>query len=186
MAKSSLFDQIVQLDQGSEKPRHFNLEAEEKECLSLSERLGVEQVVQLNAVCTLSSVRGIRGYDLSGQIEAKLRQYCVVTLEPFEEQISEEFFVRFVASANAENDETPVRMTDVDPDEPDIEYFADNKINISEVIVQYLALGVDPYPRKKSLTNEELALFEASQVGGEIDEDRPNPFNVLKKLQDKT
>ena len=60
MVTSTLLGQIVEVDQGQDKPAHFDLEAGPGELEELGDRLGVEQVLRVAVQCVLMPVRGIK------------------------------------------------------------------------------------------------------------------------------
>jgi hypothetical protein len=75
---------------------------------------------------------------LSGRIEATITQICVVTLDPFDSNVQEDVEVDFAAAggASANQDRDP-------PDE-----IVDGTIDLGAVTAEFLALGLDPHPRK--------------------------------------
>ena len=102
---------------------------------------------------------------VSGHVNATVSQICVVTLDPFESQIREEVDVAFAArdAASMPQGEDP-------PDE-----IVDGTIDLGAVTAEFLALGLDPYPRKPGVD----FAFE----GG--DERPESPFAALERLKDK-
>ncbi len=78
--------------------------------------------------------------EADGTLTAEVTQQCVVSLEPVEQSVGEQFTVRFVP-AGTEDDV-------LDPDAIDeIPYEAD-RIDLGEAAVEQLALALDPFPRK--------------------------------------
>ena len=55
-------------------------------------------------------------------------------------------------------------------DAPDVEVVKDGRIDVGELVVEYLILGLDPFPRKP-----DLPLVQAGDL-----EEKENPFAVLK------
>ena len=73
---------------------------------------------------------------------AEVEQVCVVTLEPFRSQVSDEVERYFLPGASEAD-----ASADVDP-------FSDGVIELGEVVVESLSLALDPYPRKPGATFE--------------------------------
>lgn len=110
----------------------------------------VERRAALAAHCGLASVeearatllvtrRGRDGARVKGALHAKAHQICVVTLEPFPTTIVETIDVEFAPVATrgpaVEGAEGP------DP-------IIGGKVDVGALVVEFLALGIDPYPRK--------------------------------------
>lgn len=136
---------------------------------------------------------------VTGQVRARVTQECVVTLEPFESEVVEAVDVRFAfASAPAAPEpragermsrrraaqvqasapqerrgrpapEFPSHEED-DPPDP----IVDGKIDLGALAAEFMALGLDPYPRKPG------AEFESADGDDEGDE---SPFARLARLK---
>ena len=72
----------------------LNLQANEKECAALAERFGLEAVHALSAELVFRRVNKKR-VRLDASFEAQVEQICVVTLEPFTQQVKDCFSVVF-------------------------------------------------------------------------------------------
>ena len=100
---------------------------------------------------------------VSGRIDAVVSQICVVTLEPFDSDVQEHVEVDFAVpgAASASQGGDP-------PDE-----IVDGTVDLGALTAEFLALGLDPYPRKPGVD----FAFEAA-------DDRPDsPFAALDKLK---
>ncbi|GJD58099.1 YceD family protein [Methylobacterium dankookense] len=102
---------------------------------------------------------------VTGRVEALVTQVCTVTLEPFESKVSEPVEVEFtdtdrLAGTDAEDAEVP------DP-------IVGGRVDFGVLTAEFLALGLDPYPRKPG------ASFEPVQAGEDA-----GPFAALRKLKD--
>lgn len=95
-----------------------------------------------------------------GRLRARLTQVCVVTLDEFERELSEEFVVHFVPAG--EEDEDP------DPDAVDEVPYTGNAIDLGEAAAEQLALALDPYPRKPG-----------AELADPDEADAANPFAAL-------
>jgi hypothetical protein len=142
--------------QRAEVARHFNL-------------LGIEA---LSGSYHVSA--GSPGARVRGEVTASVRQTCVVSLEPFEAQIREPVDLAFAAGPR----EVPTDRIDISPDDEDPpEPLLNGKIDLGAVTVEFLALGLDPHPRKPS----------ASFAHQNSDAERPaSPFAVLARHPGKT
>ena len=101
-----------------------------------------------------------------GQVEAVVTQVCTVTLEPFEAKISEPIEVEFTNADILEGTEAE----DVDLPDP----IVNGRVDFGVLTAEFLALGLDPYPRKPGVA------FEPVTVGEE-----PLPFSDLAALRAK-
>lgn len=100
---------------------------------------------------------------VSGRIDATVSQICVVTLDPFDSDVQESVDVEFAAPGS----ESEPRREDP-PDE-----IVDGTVDLGALTAEFLALGLDPYPRKPGVD----FTFEAA-------DDRPeSPFAALETLK---
>ncbi len=136
---------------------------------SEAERAAIARRLDIPAVETLSGRVEIRpaqgGIALNGRIQASLVRLCVVTLEPVNETVDERFDLRFARGHAAE------AQTELLIDEDTPEPLEGEEIDIGEVLVQQLALAMDPYPRRDG------AVVEKAEFGQTLD---TSPFAVLK------
>jgi len=109
-----------------------------------------------------------RGVQVEGELSARVTQTCVVSLEPFDADIDEPIDAKFLpAEAMSAN---PESIADEDaPDE-----LIDGKIDLGALASEFLALALDPYPRKPGVA------FEPPAQGNE----RESPFSRLRALGD--
>jgi uncharacterized metal-binding protein YceD (DUF177 family) len=117
-------------------------------------------------------------FRLSGTIDAKVTQACVVTLDPVPSTISERFSVELYPAAEAAD-------TEVDPEEqevlstPDIEPYEDGRIDVGAIVYEHLSAALDPYPRKEG------AEFDWVDPKIAADPTAVSPFAALAKLKPK-
>jgi uncharacterized metal-binding protein YceD (DUF177 family) len=114
-----------------------------------AEREAVAQRMGLVALPAFTCTFELRRADASnivssGQLRAHVVQTCVVSLEPFEEDIEEDFLVRFVPEGT-ESDELDLDAEDEIP-------FAGHVIDLGEAASEQLALALDPFPRKPGVS----------------------------------
>ena len=101
-----------------------------------------------------------------GRVEAVVTQVCTVTLEPFEAKVSEPVEVEFTNADILEGTDAE----DVDLPDP----IVNGRVDFGVLTAEFLALGIDPYPRKPGVA------FEPVTVGEE-----PLPFSDLAALRAK-
>lgn len=177
--------QMDQTEISANQPYHKKLSATESECKSIAERLNIPAIQSLSAEMTLSRVPGNKAVVyVEGMLKASVTQNCVVTGTPVNSHVEEEFEAwyadpssftslskaRHERTAKGSDAEIPVLEEHEDP-----EPMTDGKIDLGDLVTQYLSLGLDPYPR----------IPGAAWEGGKKDvvppsELRKNPFDVLK------
>jgi uncharacterized metal-binding protein YceD (DUF177 family) len=115
------------------------------------------------------------GAQIEGRWQARVRQTCGVTLEPFESDLEGEIRLRALPQGSAAlggPDEAGGEL-DLDPEADDPpEVLPDDRIDLGAYVVEDLSLAIDPFPRKPGVE------FEAPEQPGE-----PSPFAVLAKLK---
>ena len=108
---------------------------------------------------------------LDGRVAARLVRICGVTLEPFTETVEEPVAMRFSEHASPDGvAEASVSHDAAEEDLPDP--IVNGRIDIGAVTAEFLALGLDPYPRKPGV---DFAYAE--------DAARDNPFAALAALK---
>src|SRR5205807_8299556 len=84
----------VRVDDVPEQGRHLELEASAEVRAALAQPVGVDAIEQLTASFDLAP-RGRDGLQVSGTVRARVRQTCIVTLEPVINAIEEEVAVDY-------------------------------------------------------------------------------------------
>src|SRR5438270_9053873 len=84
----------IRLDEVGETSRHIELEAEDVMRAALAKPLGVDAVERLVARFDLTR-RGRDRLHVSGDVSGRVRQTCVVTLEPLVNELTEAVDVDF-------------------------------------------------------------------------------------------
>lgn len=165
----------ITLDEVPEAGRHVELVAPEAALPAIAALAGVNAVKRLVAHFEVRH-RG-DGLRVAGQVEGEVAQTCVVTLEPLTNEVSEEVDLTFSPSLRSDEGEIEVSG---DPDERDPrEPMIGRTVDLAAVAVEFLMLGIDPYPRKSG------AEFETRTAGDASEPARPNPFAVLEALKRK-
>lgn len=157
-------------DSGLEHP----VEASAEECERIAAFLDVASVKALRAVFCVHRWRA-RGIRLEGHLVADVVQSCVVTLEPVESHVDARFERRYLPAEMIE----PVEASDdilVDPDGEDPPEPLTHEIDLGGVVVEELALNVDPYPRKPGSVFAPAEAEEGAQAPA-------SPFAALARLK---
>ena len=116
-------------------------------------------------------------------LSARLRQRCVITLEPMETQVEDVFFQDF-----ADGPMSNKRGQDSASHEPIEDLFAKDpplsvqnaKIELGPLIYQIFSMAIDPHPRKETARYEDQQAF-----GGDEGGKAASPFAVLKGVKIK-
>ncbi len=121
------------------------IEANEAERGEIARVAGLRELPKLSAEFELTPIAGEQ-VRVVGQVNAVAGQTCVVTLEPLESTIEEPVNLTFVPpSAIPERaDQNPDDEPGEDPPEP----IVNGRIDLAKIAVEFLILGIDPYPRK--------------------------------------
>lgn len=108
-----------------------------------------------------------------GKLEGIVRQVCVVSLDEFDNPLSEDFAVDFAIE--------PERMeTDDEEEGEDLpDPIIDGKIDLGALATEFLILAVDPYPRKPGVKFAGPSLEETAP------EPKRSPFEQLSGLKDR-
>ncbi|WP_366656350.1 DUF177 domain-containing protein [Fodinicurvata sp. EGI_FJ10296] len=157
-----------------------SISAKDGECQSLARRLGLEAIHALSADLTvkLSLATGI--VRVRGRFEARVSQYCVVSLESFESSVSEDIDLSLAAVPA----DIHVDIVDIDPlSDEDPEPLDGNILDIGEIVAQHLSLALDPHPRKPGVEPPETTSMVDRNA--EDDDEKPNPFAALARLKDR-
>jgi uncharacterized metal-binding protein YceD (DUF177 family) len=140
---------------------------------SNEERSALARDFKLPAIHALTGRFRLRGsgerIHVEGAVNAKVSQVCVVTLDPFESEIEEEVEVDFARPGRV-----AAERVAADPDHDPPDELAGDHIDLGALTAEFLALGLDPYPRKPGASFS----FETGEAGPE------SPFAGLNKLKE--
>ena len=117
----------------------IDVQATAQELDAIASRLGVPSIQRLQCRFRIRRVGGSL-IEAVGQLRAAVEQVCVVSLDPFVQDVAETFTVHFVP-AGTEDD-------DPEPDSVDQVPYQGSVIDLGEAAVEQLALALDPYPRR--------------------------------------
>ncbi|KSB91091.1 DNA-binding protein [Caulobacter vibrioides] len=151
----------------------LKLAPDETALKAIAKQLGLVSLHELKADVYLRS--WMDGAEVSGVLRARVVQTCGVTSEDFETPIDARFSLH-VLPANSEHapqDEGGELGLDPDGDDPP-DVLEGETIDVSEYVIEHLALELDPFPRKPG------AVFVQPPEPVEL-----SPFAALKGLKTK-
>lgn len=152
--------------------------ASPEECAAIAERLGVLEISNFNATVYATFPKNLDpAVQLDIELIVPLKQQCVVSLKPVDEHVHEVFSL--LLSTQKEED---LSLDDVDQmdwmhEEHETLHMGKNTtIDIGEILVQYLSLFMNPYPRHPE------AILEQQKVV----EEKESPLMGLKNLKNES
>jgi hypothetical protein len=124
---------------------------------SEAERAALAEINALSAIHALEAAVCARrwrgdGLEVTGELRARLRQTCVVTLDEFDSEIVEPIELRFAPPKDAprprsrRHEPAPIAQNALDDDPPDP--LIGGGVDLGAVVSEFLTLALDPYPRK--------------------------------------
>jgi uncharacterized metal-binding protein YceD (DUF177 family) len=156
------FSRLLPVDRVPNGGCYERLTAEPAECDAVAKRLGLPKIHALAALVRAQPWRD--GLKMTGVVDADIDQVSVVSLEPFRSKVRHEL-ERFFMPADS----------NVPEGEEIIDLIAGGEVDMGEIVVETLALELDPYPRREG---EEFSPPE--EEGAPI---ATSPFAKLAKLK---
>jgi uncharacterized metal-binding protein YceD (DUF177 family) len=156
-----------------ESGRHFNLDADETIRGPIARAGGLIELSRLQAHLDVEP-QGRTGLRVRGSVSATVVQACVVTLEPVVNEVAEDVDVTFVPET-AETARPPAEKdADIDLETADPPELLENgAADLGALTIEFLLLGLDPYPRKEGVAFAPAEPADAKE----------NPFAVLAALK---
>jgi hypothetical protein len=173
----------------------LTVSATEAERQAIAVENGLERLAKLEGSLRVVP-RGEGGLAATGEMRARVTQICVVTLDPFDSEIVEPIDVKFAPATVPASAGMPAgtasrrrrrgaRLEDMaaaavpavewegeDPPDP----IFDGRIDLGALVAEFLALALDPYPRKPGVEFEEPEAAADDPVG-------ESPFSKLQALK---
>ena len=178
MTTEALFSRPVRVEALPKDGLAQTIEANPAERAALAALNGLPDIAKLTATFLLRRA-GRGGVRVTGTVHAEVTQTCVVSLEPFEATLDEPVDVRFAPPAEegaarrgASLGATETILFDGE-DAPDP--IVDGRIDLGALAAEFMALGLDPYPRKPG------AAFAPPAQAGSAD----SPFEALSDVGKK-
>ncbi len=147
--------------------------ATEAERQAIAKLLGLLDLTGLSA--DLSLTRSAKGQiHVVGRLHADVVQACVVSLEPVPQTVDEMIDRRFVPESTAAQPTVAkeIEITVDEDDEP--EPYAGGRLDLGAMVLEQLALGLDPYPRAPGA--------ELPADAEEPEDRRESAFAILKTI----
>lgn len=171
-----LADATLRVDQMPATGRDIDVIPSAEERTAIAAQIGLNAVNALEA--HLHAVRFRGGFRVSGRVTAQVVQPSVVTLELLTQDVDEEVDRVFLPGGEKEYAGPANAEIFVDLEGDDLpDHFEGNEADLSELIVESLALAVDLYPREPGAS--------LADTGFVPDKDESSPFDVLKALKTK-
>jgi uncharacterized metal-binding protein YceD (DUF177 family) len=176
---TSEIEATLRLDATKNKPRTMRFEGDAALLAVIASRLGLERVDAFAFDASLEALGPGDIFRAQGTITMLAERICVTTLEPFiatTETVFEELFTTSPHKVSDLDAET------LDPDVPDILLLEEDHVDFGDLVLQYTAMALDPYPRSP----------EARAAGETVNEEplepeaeTRRPFAGLDKLLEK-
>jgi uncharacterized metal-binding protein YceD (DUF177 family) len=139
-----------------EEGKRYQLAADADTRTQIAKLAELRSLARLQATFDVAR-QGTDGVRVSGEVSASVGQDCVATLEPVDNEVRETVDLVFAPPRSSEAD-IEGSDGDVAPGEP--EPLIGNSIDLGALAVEFLILGIDPYPRKPEAKFEALATEE--------------------------
>ncbi len=153
---------------------------------SEAERDGLARLNALPAIHALSATLRARrwrgdGLEVTGELRARVRQTCVLTLEDFDSEIVEPIDVRFAPPQEAPRPRS--RRHEPEPETLDHDALGEDPpdpliggaADLGAVVSEFLTLALDPYPHKPGAEFVEPAPERGADV--------VSPFDQLRRAR---
>lgn len=169
-----LFDALVRIDKLPIGGRSVRVDADEKTRAAIAEAMKVTSVERFVAELRVVPLRG--GLRAQGQLDARIVQPSIVSFEPVEQEIRETIDRVFLPSTDHGTPAAPGAEIYVDLEDDDFPDHIDGpEVDLSALLVETLALAIDPYPRREG--------EDAGALGALDDGEPTGPFAALSRLK---
>lgn len=141
------FSRLVEVEKIAPRGGHIvAIAAEPVECAAVAKRLGLLSLAALTAQLTVERAADGVSFTVVGTFDAEVVQECVVSLTPLPSQLHDAVSGHFVPPQRLQGAAEPEEIEDPLAEIP--EPIVNGAIDLGELIVQHLALALDPYPRQ--------------------------------------
>lgn len=164
----------VKLHEIPEAGQHHDIAAADSTRERVAALAGVRAMPKLEASFDVRR-HGRDGVRVTGRVNGRVAQTCVVTLEPMESVLDEQVDLVFMPErlrAGPDLD-TEVRLEGEDPPET----LVGDTVDLGAIATEFALLGIDPYPRKPD------AAFEAPAAA---EDPADHPFAALAALKSRS
>lgn len=171
-----IIDAIVRIDRLPAAGRSIKVAPDAAARAELAEILKIEALDEMDADLTVTPLRG--GIRALGHLNARIVQLSVVSFEPVT-QIIDEPIDRVFLPQPTDYTPTPGSEVFVDLEDDDFPDHIDGpEVDLSALLIETIALAIDPYPRLAGESLETLGLKDDGEPTG--------PFAALKNLKKST
>ena len=132
-----------------------------EELVKIAARVDVSEVLALAASAAVARSKKTGAVEIRGNVTASVRQACVTTGAPVFSDVAEQFVVPVVVGEADEFD---------DDDDDEVVRSVDGKVELGELVLQFLCLAIDPYPRAVPVSSDAIASH------GDLDDTQPEAF----------
>lgn len=175
------FDEPLDLAKIADDGRQVQITADSAQLNSITERLELDSLTSLNANLLITrdgaTDNPTTGVFIEGTLRARGTQICVVSLQPVEFAIDAEFsgLALPADSPEFERDELTLEEDEVDL----LGEVNEGRVDLGEIVIQQLALELDPFPRAEGAEPEWNGDPE-----DEAETEVESPFAALAKLKE--
>ncbi|HHY51442.1 MAG TPA: DUF177 domain-containing protein [Alphaproteobacteria bacterium] len=171
-----LTDASIRVDSMPPAGRDLTLSVGDDERAAVAAQLNVTAVERLEVSLHADKFRG--GMRVTGRLEAVVVQPSVVSLDPVRQAISEPVDRVFLPGGEKEFAGPAGAEIFVDLEGEDLpDHFEGPEADLSDLIIETLALAIDPYPRAEGETLADVGLVNQN-------DEAESPFSALEKLKD--
>ena len=145
----------VAVEDTAEDGQHFALVADANVRAEIARMAGLRDLPRLEADFTLT-LQGGDGLRVTGRVAATVCQNCVVSLEPLANEIEEDVDLLFMPKSEAELAavETETEAHRAESKRDVAEPLIGGVVDLGAIAIEFLILGLDPYPRKPGVVFE--------------------------------
>ena len=160
----------VTLEDVAETGAHYDLVADAQVRAAVAQMAGLRDLPSLDANFDVAR-RGADGLHVAGRVSATVGQVCVVTLEPLGNEVDERVDLLFVLPPATEREDGAIGTRGETADET--EPLIGGLVDLGALAIEFLILGLDPYPRKSGVVFQPRLEAKAD----------PGPFAALASLK---
>jgi len=169
-----VLDAVIRFDHLPASGRELEVTPDTEALAAMAAVLKVTEVTAFHASLTAVRLRG--GIRVQGRLTARIVQPSVVTFDPVPQDIDEAVDRLFVQGPDKPHNPAPGAEIFVDLEDEDFPDHVDgNEVDLSALLIETLALAIDPYPRLPGESLDTLGVDLADKEGG--------PFARLKSLK---
>ena len=168
-----LFDAVVRVDRLPAHGRDLRVLLDDTQRVAVAAALKLSAIEHFEATLVVAPLRG--GLRAQGRLVARIVQPSVMSFEPVTQDIDEPIDRVFLPQPT-DHTPTPGSELFIDLEDDDFPDHIDGpEVDLSALIVETLALAIDPYPRLPDERVESLDLYDMNEPSG--------PFAALAILK---